>query len=173
MRKGVDIRLLLLHLCLLLVALDDDIWPVAPNEDLGWHPGIQLSPVLFDLLSVVTCLVVWQDRGLVGRTFSSRKLATLHLTHHGVREAVWSDAEHPVAPISHGHGAVASLAEGGLRVGLAAAEHVVGIHLLLLADRVGAHARVLLVYGILLALGSVVAAQAAYTGELALPALTV
>lgn len=92
-------------------------------------------------------------------------------------ESIGPHAQHSVPPVSHGHSAVASilLPQSRLVVGLATAQHVAS-HLLLLADGVSSHARVLLVCGIL-PLGNggpgVAGTRTTSARELALPALAV
>ena len=93
-----------------------------------------------------------------------------------MRESIRPNAQHPVPPVSHRHGAIARLlSQGRLVVALAAAQ-CVAVHLLLLADRVGAEAGVLLVCRILPLRDSgagVACAEAAHAGQLALPTLAV
>lgn len=71
---------------------------------------------------------------------TSSHIRALHLSDHGMREPIWPHTEHPVPPIPHGHGAIASmlLPQSRFVVCLSAVQHT--RHLLLLADRVRAEA---------------------------------
>lgn len=119
----------LLHL--LLVALDHNIWSISADENLCRHARVELAPIFLNLLGMVARLVVRKHLSLASAAVvlqvTSSDLGALDLANHGVGEAIWSDAQHPVPPVSHCHGPIAAvlLPQGRLIVfGFATAKHV-------------------------------------------------
>lgn len=101
----------LLHL--LLISLNYNVWSISSDENLGRYARVQLTSIFLDFLRMMTRLIVGQYLRLASTTIilhiSFGYLCALNLADHSVRQAVGSNTQHSISPVSHRHRSVASV----------------------------------------------------------------